>query len=121
MLKPFVLFLATVPAAAHAQLTWERDGTRVETVLYGCEGALEELSVAYFTAPDATSFAAVQIGGVVHAMVQDVAASGARYVDVNEQTGYRLHGKGDALMLLKLDPDHTAEEQVLAKCSALQG
>jgi hypothetical protein len=82
---------------------------------------MDSLSVAYFTAPDATSFAAVQIGGLVHALVRDVAASGVRYVDVNAQTGYRLQGKGDQVMLLKLDPDPAAEEQLLVECNALQG
>jgi membrane-bound inhibitor of C-type lysozyme len=121
MLRSFIVCLLTFPGLAHAQLNWERDGVRVQTVIYACQGALEDLSVAYFTAADNTSFAATQIGGVVYAMVQDVAASGVRFVDVNEATGYRLHGKGEALMLLKLEPDHTAEEQLLAECSALPG
>ena len=51
--------------------------------------------------------------------MQDVAASDLRYVDVNEQTGYRLQGKGEQVMLLKREPDHTAEEQLLADCRAM--
>jgi hypothetical protein len=119
MFRPFVILLACVPMAAHAQVTWERDGSRVQTVIYTCDSAMDALSVAYFTAPDAINFAAVQIGGVVHALVQDVAASDLRYVDVNEQTGYRLQGKGEQVMLLKREPDHTAEEQLLADCRAM--
>lgn len=126
MFRPFAAFLAGFPLMGHAdiswaQINWERDGSRVQTVIYTCDSAMDALSVAYFTAPDATSFAAVQIGGVVHALVQDVAASGLRYVDVNEQTGYRLQGEGDQMMLLKLEPDHTAKEQILADCRAMQG
>lgn len=125
MFRPFAVFLASLPLAnlplsAHAQGSWERDGSRIQTVVYTCDSAMDSLSVAYFTAPDATSFAAVQIGGVVHAMVQEVAAAGLRYVDVNEQTGYRLQGKGDQMMLLKLKPDHMAEEQLLADCRSVQ-
>ena len=119
MFRPFVMLLSSLPMAVDAQGTWSRDGSRVETVIYTCDSAMDSLSVAYFTAPDATSFAAVQIGGVVHALVRDVAASGVRYVDVNAQTGYRLQGKGDQVMLLKLDPDPAAEEQLLVECPAL--
>ena len=121
MFRPFAMFLSSLPMAADAQGSWSRDGSRVETVIYTCDSAMDSLSVAYFTAPDATSFAAVQIGGVVHALVRDVGASGVRYVDVNAQTGYRLQGKGDQVMLLKLDPDPAAEEQLLVECHALQG
>lgn len=124
MLKfPVVLFglgLSALPVLADAPLTWERDGSRVQTVIYACDSAMDELSVAYFTAPDAASFAAVQIAGVVHAMVQEKAASGQRFVDVNDETGYRLHAKGDLVLLSKLEPDHTAGEQPLAECRALQ-
>lgn len=121
MLKLSLLFTALVPSAALAQTVWEDMGTRVETVTYGCTGGMDELSVAYFTAPDKTSFAAVQIAGEVHAMVQNVSGSGTRYIDIDEQSGYRIHGKGDMLMLMKLEADDAAEEQVLAECTAQQG
>lgn len=119
-LATLCLSLVALPSLADAPLNWESDGSRVQTVIYACDSAMDELSVAYFTAPDATSFAAVQIGGVVHAMVQHSAGSGVRYVDVNEETGYRLHSKGDLVLLSKLEPDHSAEEQLLAECRALE-
>ena len=59
----------------------------------------------------------MQIGGVV----QDVAASGLRYFDVNAQSGYRLQGEGDQVMQLRLEPDHAAEEQLLDECNKMQG
>lgn len=121
MLKSLTLAIALFPAAAMAQTVWEDKGARVETVSYNCSSAVDELSVAYFTAPDATSFAAVHIAGVVHAMVQDVSGSGVRFVDIDEQGGYRIHTKGEMLLLLKLEPDHTAEEELLAECTAQQG
>ncbi len=67
--------------------------------------------------PFAAFLGAVPIGGAV----QDVAASGLRYVDVNAQSGYRLQGEGDQVMLLKLEPDHAAKEQLWAECTAIQG
>ena len=41
------------------------------------------------------------------------AASGARYVDVDEQRGLRWHSKGNEGFLAVLAPDHTATEQML--------
>ncbi len=49
---------------------WKDKGAQVVTLTYACTGAIEELSVAFFTAADFASFAAMQIGGTVHAMVQ---------------------------------------------------
>jgi hypothetical protein len=55
MFRPFAMFLSSLPMAADAQGSWSRDGSRVETVIYTCDSAMVSLSVAYFTAPDATS------------------------------------------------------------------
>lgn len=115
------ILCSLVPAMGLAQTVWEADGARIETVHYGCETAIDELSVAYFTAADGTSFAAVQIAGMVHAMVQDNSGSGVRYVDIDEQAGYRIHAKGAGLLLLKLAADDSAEEQLLAECTERQG
>lgn len=123
MMKPLVLtsalFIgALLPSTVLAQTVWEDKGMRVETVTYTCSAAVNDLSVAYFTAPDASSFAAVQIAGAVHAMVQDVSGSGALYVEIDAQSGYRIHSKGDLLLLLKQAPDDAAEEELLAECTA---
>lgn len=118
MFRPAAFLLCLLPAAAAAQNLWQLDGARVETVAYACASGMDDLSVAYFTAPDGTSFAAVHVAGVVHAMVQQGSGSGVRYVDINEQSGYRIHGKGDGLVLMKLEPDDAAEEQLLAECTA---
>lgn len=121
MLKSLMLVLSLLPAAALSQTVWEAKGARVETVAYGCSSAMDELSVAYFNAPDGTSFAAVQVAGVVHAMVQDISGSGARYVDIAAPGGYGIHAKGEGLLLLKLAGEGAGEEQVLAECTALNG
>ena len=118
MLRSLIFATLLMPTASLAQSLWEAGGARVETVIYTCDRAFEELSVAYFTAPDATSFAAVQVAGQVHAMVQEISGSGVRFVDTDVQSGYRLHAKGDDLLILKQDPAQVTEEQLLAECRA---
>lgn len=108
-------------AAADAQILWEYQGSRVETARYSCSSAIDDLSVAYFTAPDGTSFAAAHFSGQVHAMVQDVSGSGVRYVDIDEQSGYRIHAEGETLLLMKLDASDSAEEEVLSECTEQKG
>ena len=103
---------------ASAQTMWSSEGAQAQTVTYACDMGMDDLSVAFFNAADGTSFAALQVAGVVHAMVQDISGSGVRYVDIDEQAGYRIHTKGDTLLLMKLEADHTAEEQLLAECTA---
>ena len=121
MFKPVALAALFLPFAAEAQIVWQDKGAQVITQSYGCSSAMDDLSVAYFNAPDGTSFAAVHIAGQVHAMVQDISGSGARYVDIDEQSGYRIHTKGEMLLLLKLEADDSAEEELLAECTAQQG
>lgn len=116
MLKILASVAICLPSLAAAQTLWQEAGARVETVNYTCDNGLEDLGVAYFTAPDATTFAAMQLGGTVHAMVQSTSGSGVQYTDIDTQSGYRLHTKGDHLLLLK--QADAAEEQLLASCTA---
>jgi membrane-bound inhibitor of C-type lysozyme len=118
MLKPLALLAATLPAPLAAQTLWQEAGARVETVIYRCDNGFDDLTVAYFTAADASSFAALQIGGHVHALVQQVSASGVRYGDIEQDGGYRIHGKGDLLMLSRQTTDDATGEQRLAHCTA---
>lgn len=118
MLKHLALLAATLPVPLAAQTLWQEAGARVETVAYSCDNGFDDLTVAYFTAADASSFAALQLGGHVHALVQLVSASGARYGDIDAASGYRIHGKGDRLILLRQPTDADAEEQLLASCTA---
>lgn len=121
MLKFLTFLAALLPGAVVAQAHWEGAGARVQTVIYTCDKAMDELSVAYFTAADGAGFAAVQIGGVVHALVQEPSGSGVRYRDINAQSGYRLHAKGEMLLLLRQLDETGAEETILAECAARQG
>ena len=78
---------------------------------------MDDLMVAYFTAADATRFAAMQIGGVMQAMVQDSSASGVRYVAIDTASGFRLDTKGGELMLLKV-ASGSDDEEILSRCAA---
>lgn len=118
MLRPLALSLALLPLPATAQTLWEGQGARVQTVTYHCDSAVEELSVAYFTAADGTSFAALPIAGQVQALVQGVSGSGVIYQDINPDSGYGLHAKGDEALLLRSAPGQ-AEPEVLARCTAV--
>ena len=109
--------LLLCPAAVQAQSVWEGKGALVATVSYACDGAMDDLMVAYFTAADATRFAAMQIGGVMQAMVQDSSASGVRYVAIDTASGFRLDTKGGELMLLKV-ASGSDEEEILSRCAA---
>ncbi len=120
MFRPAVFLLCFLPAAASAQTLWQGDGARVETVSYACASGMDDLTVAYFTAREGSSFAAVHVAGVVHAMVQEVSGSGLRYVDIDGETGYRLHTKGDLLLFLKQAPEEAAEEELLAECAVVK-
>jgi len=115
------LVLMSLAFEVSAQTLWQNGGARVESLAYSCDNAIDDLSVAYFTAPDATSFAAVHIAGVVHAMVQDVSASGARFVDIDAESGYSIHSKGDGLLLMKHDAGTPGEDQLLAECLVQKG
>ena len=121
MFRPALFLLCFLPAAASAQTLWQGDGTRVETVTYACASGMDDLTVAYFTARDGSSFAAVHVAGVVHGMVQEVSGSGLRYVDIDKETAYRIHTKGNRLLLSKQAPEGATEEELLAECAVAKG
>ena len=59
-------------------------------------------------------------GGTQAVLHQLPPASGARYVDVDEQRGLRWHTRGDEGFLAVLAADHTATEQPQhTQCRAL--
>lgn len=113
--------LATAPAIAGAAtpLVWEEGGARVETVAYACGAETPALEVAYFTAPDGSSFAALAMGGALHALTQVVSGSGVRYADIDAEAGYLIHTKGDTLLLLR-QPAGGGEEELLADCTVVE-
>jgi membrane-bound inhibitor of C-type lysozyme len=87
-------------------------------VIYICAGD-EELQVSYLNMDTGESFAMLYYGGRLSLMRRWVAASGARYLAIDEQSSYRWYPQGDEGFLAFLAADHTATEQiVLADCEA---
>lgn len=81
---------------------------------YLCEGGAV-LRVAYINPAQAEGFAIVDWAGRLIPMRQLRAASGVRYVALDEQDGHRWHTKGDEGFLARLAPDHTATEEVVLR------
>jgi membrane-bound inhibitor of C-type lysozyme len=71
--------------------------------------------VTYINTDAGTALAVMQVEGRQVTMRDWPGASGARYVSIDEQVGYRWHSKGDEAMLAHLAADHTAEEEVLLR------
>ena len=105
------------PALAPAQEAPPDDGLKgltVITALYACERGVR-VPVTYVTADAGGSAAIVQVEGRQVAMRRAIGASGARYVSLDEQQGYRWWSRGDGGMLLYLAADHTADEETLLR------
>ncbi len=50
-------------------------------------------------------------------MRQHKAASGVKYIALDEQNSYRWHMSGDEGILGFLKADHTAREEILLRCN----
>ena len=91
---------------------FEVDGWSGQTRTYRCADGTR-LAVAYLNPTRGTHLAVVTLAGSQAVLRGLPAASGARYVDVDEQRGLRWHSKGNEGFLAVLAPDHTATEQML--------
>jgi len=90
-----------------------------ETVRYRCAGGAE-LEVVYLNLKDGGAFAALHHGGRTALLHNRPAASGARYIALDEQHSLRWHTKGNEGQLSFLAADHTAHEQpLLSACRAV--
>lgn len=88
------------------------EGWSGSTRNYRC-GDGTRLAVAYLNPERGVPMAVVTLGGT-HAVLRNLpAASGARYVDVDEQRGLRWHSKGDEGFLALQPPDDMAKEYTL--------
>ncbi len=82
-------------------------------VTYICERNVE-LPVIYVNGlKNDESMAVLSIEGKLVPMREWPAASGARYVALDEQDSYRWHSKGDEGTLSFLEADDSAKEQIL--------
>ncbi|MFC7407671.1 MliC family protein [Hydrogenophaga atypica] len=91
---------------------FEVDGWSGLTRTYRCADGTP-LAVAYLNPQRGVAIAVITLAGTQAVLRNLPAASGARYVDVDEQRGLRWHSKGDEGFLALLAPDHTATEQML--------
>lgn len=108
------------PAAPASQGAIQGPGYASETVRYRCEGGTE-IEVAYLEFGHGDSFAALHHQGRTALLKSSPAASGVRYIALDEQHSLRWNTKGDEGFLSFLAADHTAQERVLlANCKSLQ-
>jgi membrane-bound inhibitor of C-type lysozyme len=90
-----------------------------QSVVYGCAGGTR-LPVTYLNLKEGESFAVIYMRGRTHLLRSQVTASGAGYVSVDEQAGWRWRTKGDTGTLAHLTADHTATERMVRRnCRAL--
>ncbi|THF64441.1 META domain-containing protein [Pseudothauera rhizosphaerae] len=98
---------------------YEGPGWSGSEVVYRCAGAAP-LQVTYVNLKGGDAFAVLLHEGRQHLMQSRVAASGVRYVDVNEERGLRWYTKGGEGFLNALAADHTASERsLLGDCRAV--
>ena len=82
------------------------------TVRYRCDGGAE-LDVVYLNLTTGEALAALHHAGRTVLMRNRPAASGARYIALDEQHSLRWHTQGNEGQLSFLAADHTAREQTL--------
>lgn len=114
---------AIKPAAPDAGLPSPAliEGDRFEsrTVRYRCSGGAL-LDVVYLNLQDGRSFASLHFDGRTTLMQNRPAASGARYIALDEQHSLRWHTKGAEGTLRFMEASDTAREQtLLTDCRAL--
>jgi len=109
-----VIALATACLPAAWSQAVVAPGFASESKIHLCAGGAS-LPVVYLNIKGGDSFAALYVDGTLALLRSGPTGSGARYVAVDEQQGYRWHVKGDEGMLLHLPADHTAHETVLLR------
>lgn len=112
--RMLALVFATMAAASHA-------AAPSLSAVYLCDGGAV-LRVAYLNAESRESFAVVDWAGRLIAMQAAPAASGVRYVAMDEADGHRWHSRGDEGFLAHRavadDPD--SEIVLLRDCRRLE-
>ena len=88
--------------------------TSLHTVTYVCERGVQ-VPVTFINQDEGPGYAVMVFEGKMIPMRIAPTGSGARYVALDEQDGYRLWTKGDEAMIGYLAADHTASEQIFMK------
>ncbi len=97
----------------------EGDRFQSRTVRYRCAGGAR-LDVVYLNLQDGRSFASLHFDGRTALLLNRPAASGARYIALDEQHSLRWHTKGDEGSLRFMEASDPAREQtLLTDCRAL--
>lgn len=119
MLKAITPFLtSSVLLSCFASNVLAQDNAEIQPltkVTYICERNVE-LPVVYINGlKNDESMAVIFTEGKLVPMRIWPAASGARYIALDEQDSYRWHTKGDEGVLSFLEADHEATEQILLR------
>lgn len=93
-----LIALAALIATPAMAGTFDADGTQFLTTIYHCERGVT-VPVTYINTEAGASVAIMQIEGRQVPMAIAPSGSGARYLGVDPQRGYELHGKGDAALI----------------------
>lgn len=105
-----------LPSAASSQDAAAGPDFESVSQVYRCTGGAR-LPVVYLNLKGGDAFATIYINGRLVLLRSGPSGSGARYISVDEQLGYRWHTKGDVGNLFFLAADHTARETlVLQDC-----
>ncbi|HWD14609.1 MliC family protein [Pseudochrobactrum sp. sp1633] len=113
LISPLTAGLLLAGFAGSATAQDKTDVQALTKVSYLCERNVE-LNVVYINGlKNDESAAVLSVDGKLVPMRIWPAASGARYIALDEQDSYRWHTKGDEGMLTFLEADHTAKEQTL--------
>ena len=105
-------------AAAQAQAAGDAPTFDTSSQVYRCTGGAR-LQVVYLNIKGGDSFATAYVNGRLVLMKSGVTGSGARYVSVDEQAGYRWHVTGDVGHLYFVAADPAARETLLLQdCKA---
>jgi membrane-bound inhibitor of C-type lysozyme len=81
---------------------------------YACERSVT-LPVTFINPSEGPALAVMMYENRLIPMRSAPTGSGARYVSMDEQIGYRLYTKGDSALVAFLAADHTATEEMLLK------
>jgi membrane-bound inhibitor of C-type lysozyme len=113
---PICALTLAAAGAACAQPAVEAPSFESSSQVYRCTGGAR-LPVVYLNLKGGDAFATIYVNGHLVLMRSGPTGSGARYISVDEQLGYRWHTKGDVGNLFFLGADHTARETlVLQDC-----
>lgn len=113
-MRMIILVLAQTCVSPLAAQAHESAGSTASQAIYVCERGVTIPATYITTSPDG-AFAVLNVEGRQVTLAIARSGSGARYVSIDEEIGYRWHTKGDMAMLSYLAADDSAEEAILLR------